>query len=105
MKRRGGEVLAISVDSPEDNARVVKEDGLAFPILSDPERAAVHAYGIAHPGGRVKGEDIPVPTQVLVGTDRRVLWWRSARRVPDRPLPSEVLAAIAERLAPPASAP
>ena len=103
MKRRGGEVLAISVDSPADNARVVKEDGLAFPILSDPTRAAVRAYGVARPGGRVKGEDIPIPTHVLVGTDGRVLWWRSARRVPDRPLPSEVLAAIAEWLSPPAA--
>lgn len=103
MKRRGGEVLAISVDSPADNARVVKEDGLAFPILSDPNRAAVRAYGLAHPGGHVRGEDIAIPTQVLVGTDGRVLWWRSARRVTDRPLPSEVLAAIAERLSPPAA--
>ena len=98
MKRRGGRVLAISVDSPKDNALVVAQDRLAFPILSDESRATIRAYGIVHPGGHGAGDDIAVPTQVLVGTDGRVLWWHSARRVQDRPSPDEVLGIIAEKL-------
>ena len=97
MKARGGQVFGVSVDPPEDNARVMREDSLAFPILSDASHDAIRAFGIVHADAH-ESHDIAVPTQVLVAPDGRILWWRSARLVPDRPTPDEVRAALASAL-------
>ena len=44
----GATVLAIDVDAPFTNAAFAEKNGLNFPILSDYDRKAVRAYGIAH---------------------------------------------------------
>jgi hypothetical protein len=40
--------LASDVDAPFTNAAFAEKNGLNFPILSDYDRKAVRAYGIAH---------------------------------------------------------
>lgn len=42
----GAAMLGISGDSPEAAARLTKELGLPFPILSDPRMAVVRAFGM-----------------------------------------------------------
>lgn len=44
----GATVLAIDVDAPFTNAAFAEKNGLNFPILSDYDRKAVRAFGIAH---------------------------------------------------------
>lgn len=44
----GATVLGIDVDAPFTNAAFAEKNGLNFPILSDYDRKAVRAYGIAH---------------------------------------------------------
>jgi thioredoxin-dependent peroxiredoxin len=41
----GVAVLGISPDSPAKLAKFVQRDGLNFPLLSDPERSTLQAYG------------------------------------------------------------
>jgi peroxiredoxin len=41
-------VLGICVDAPFSNAAFAEKNGLNFPVLSDYQRAAVRAYGVAH---------------------------------------------------------
>ena len=40
-------VVGVSVDAPFSNAAFAAQNGLEFPILSDYDRAATRAYGIA----------------------------------------------------------
>jgi peroxiredoxin len=47
----GAKLVAISVDSVEENRGVVERVGLSFPVLSDPDLVAVDAFGLRHPGG------------------------------------------------------
>jgi hypothetical protein len=63
-----GAVLAgISVDSAGQNAAWIEQDGLNFPILSDPDRSiAITPYGLANPTDPRK---IALPATVIVGPD------------------------------------
>ena len=97
MRQHGGSVYAISVDSPEDNARVMKEDALRFSILSDSSHDTIRAYGLVHPKAH-GSEDTAIPAQVLVAPDGRILWWRAAHRVQDRPRAEDVMAEVGRRL-------
>jgi peroxiredoxin len=48
---KGAKLAAVCVDSVEQNRQVAQRLGLGFPILSDPERVAVDAFGLRHVGG------------------------------------------------------
>ena len=50
LTREGAAVLAISIDSPEQAARLVKELALPFAILSDPRMDVIRAYGMKGDG-------------------------------------------------------
>lgn len=41
----GTDVLGVSPDTPEKLARFVERDGITFPLLSDPEHAALERWG------------------------------------------------------------
>ena len=41
----GYTVVGISPDSPEKLAEFRKHDGLTFPLVSDPDKAVLEAYG------------------------------------------------------------
>ena len=46
MRAGGGEVLAISGDSPWCHEAFTKARGFSFPLLSDVHRRAIIAYGV-----------------------------------------------------------
>ena len=46
MRERGGEVLAISGDSPWCHEAFAKARGFSFPLLSDVHRRVIGAYGV-----------------------------------------------------------
>lgn len=94
LGRRGGRLLAISVDAPEDSAKVVKKHNLPFPILADVDRKAIAAYGLVHHGGGLKKEDVAIPAHVLIERGGKIAWRYVARKIQDRPYPSTVLAEI-----------
>ena len=43
----GAAVLGVSVDAPFSNGAFAKENGVTFPLLSDYDRKATRAYGVA----------------------------------------------------------
>jgi thioredoxin-dependent peroxiredoxin len=94
MKKRGGELFAISVDPPEASRRLVEKKELPFPILSDTERKVIQSYGLVHPHGGMHGEDIAIPAQILVGRDGKILNRHISARVTDRLDPDDVVEMI-----------
>lgn len=64
----------MSVDSVDDNNKVVGKLGLDYPVLSDSQRRAISAFGIVHAGASIDGGDIARPATFIIGPDGRVLW-------------------------------
>lgn len=94
MKRRGGRMVAISVDRPEESAEVVKRQHLPFSILADTDRTVITEYGLVHHGGGPKHDDIAIPAHMLIERGGRIAWRHAARRFQDRPYPATVLREI-----------
>ena len=46
LQAAGYEVLGISPDPPAKLAKFRNEEGLTFPLLSDPQRSVLEAYGV-----------------------------------------------------------
>jgi len=46
LRKRGTVVLGVSADSTQSHAKFAKKFGLSFPLLSDPERSVIKAYGV-----------------------------------------------------------
>lgn len=65
LQKKGAEVWAVSIDSPETLARFKKELGAPFPFIADPEGKVAELFG-------VKGRTADRKTFV-VGEGRKVL--------------------------------
>ena len=65
------------------------DEGLTFPVASDPGLRAIRAYGVAH-----DGREIAVPTVFVLDRDGRTLYRKVAESITDRPDLEEVLAAL-----------
>lgn len=46
LKKKGAVVLGISADGEASHVAFSKKYGLTFPLLSDPEKKAINAYGV-----------------------------------------------------------
>ena len=46
IKRKGAVVLGVSADTADSHGRFAEKYGLTFPLLSDPDRAVIKAYGV-----------------------------------------------------------
>lgn len=67
--------MAISVDEPEDTAKIVEAYGLTFPVLSDPDGEALDAFGVRHPGGNpIDGVDIARPATFVADREGLIVW-------------------------------
>jgi len=64
LTAEGAAVLAISRDTPEDQARMARELGLPFPVLSDPSMGVIRAY-------RMKGEEMDMAELGYVIIDKQ----------------------------------
>jgi peroxiredoxin len=84
LKRRGGKLLAISVDAPEVSRRVVEGRRLPFPILSDRDRKVIQSFGLVHARGGPGGDDIAIPAQILIAPGGRIAARHVSARVQDR---------------------
>jgi peroxiredoxin len=71
---RNVEVLAISVDSPEESAKLCQSRGYTFPFLSDPAAQTIRAYGILHAHAGEDGHDIARPAEFLVDSSGTIRW-------------------------------
>ena len=81
------------VDPVATNAEVVRDAGLEFPILSDPNLRVIDAFGLRHVAAH-DGRDIAHSASVLIDADGVVRWTHVTRNVRMRPTPDEILAAL-----------
>ena len=91
LKRHGGKLFAISVDTPDESRRIVEGRKLPFPILSDNQRKVIQSFGLVHPAGGPQGEDIAIPAQILIGRDGKIVSRHISARVQDRLDPDTVV--------------
>jgi len=91
IQNAGAEVIAVSVDTTEESARLASKLGLEFPILSDVEQRAIHDWGVVHEGGKPGGGAIARPAIFLVEPDGRISWRELAENWRVRVRPEELL--------------
>lgn len=91
--RRNTEIVAVAVDSIEDNARVARQLQLGYRVLSDPDLTAIDAYGVRHDDG---GPDHPIarPASFLIDGSGVVRWRNLSDNYRYRPHPDTILAEI-----------
>jgi peroxiredoxin len=90
---RNTEILAIVVDSVEQNAEVVRDVGLGYRILSDPDLTAIDAYGLRHEH-EAGQPPIAHPASFLIDANGVVRWRDLTDNYRLRPRPETILAAI-----------
>ena len=73
IRAAGGEVLAVSVDAPEESREVVQAYALEFPLLSDPRAEVIEAYGVLHADSGL-GKPIARPATFLIDREGRIVW-------------------------------
>jgi peroxiredoxin len=86
-------IAGVVVDSVEANAQLVRDAGLDYQILSDPDFRLIDAYGLRHREAH-DGHDIALSASVLIDGQGIVRWTYVTENVRYRPTPSVVLAAV-----------
>jgi peroxiredoxin len=86
--------VALSVDPPEESARVVDKLGLEYPIVSDPGADTISAYGVLHAEGGLGGVDIARPAIFVIDPAGGVRWRSLTENWRVRVRPDEILAAV-----------
>ena len=69
IQATGGELVAISYDSPEILKRFAAKKSIAYPLLSDTGSKTIDAYGIRNKEATGRASGIPYPGTFIVGTD------------------------------------
>jgi peroxiredoxin len=91
---RGVEVVAISVDPPNESQKLCTARGYTFPFLSDPDAKVIRQYGVQHPKAGENGQDIARPAEFLVGPWGTITWAQLTDDIRVRARPEAVLRVI-----------
>lgn len=59
-------ILGLAADKVEDNAKLVKREGLKIAILADPKLEAIDAFGLRHKGASIDGGDVSRPAIFII---------------------------------------
>jgi peroxiredoxin len=100
-QERTTQILALSVDSPDDLQRMVDrisaDDGLAphFPFLTDPDHRVIDRYGLFNPDDP-RGRQIAHPATYVIDREGLVRWKSVEVDYRVRPGNREVLAVLEE---------
>ena len=74
MRTAGVEIVASSVDSPEESRKLCQTRGYTFEFLSDPNAEVIREFGVLHAAGRDHGGDIARPAEFLVDSSGTIRW-------------------------------
>jgi len=91
---RGVKVVAISVDSVEENLRLARRMGYTFPLLSDAKAGTIRRYDLLHPKAGPKHEDISRPAEFYVDRNGIVRWVNLTEDIAVRARPEQAFRAI-----------
>jgi peroxiredoxin len=92
------EVVAVSVDSPEESRKLCQAKGYTFPVVSDPNAAAIRRYGVLHAQGGESGRDIARPAEFLVDKNGIIRWESLTDDLRVRARPEAVLQAVDSKI-------
>jgi peroxiredoxin len=96
FRKAGVRVYAVSVDPPEQNARLKARLGAGYEFLSDERGQLLDALDIRQAHRSVTGKDTAIPTQYLLDREGVVRWVYRAETWRVRPHPRAALEAIRE---------
>ena len=100
QQQRTTQILAISVDGPENLQRMVdrisEEDGIPpeFPLLSDPDHAVIDRYGLFN-ADDPRGRQIAHPATYVIDRDGVVRWKMVEVNYRIRPTNEDILRELA----------
>ena len=83
--------VAISVDTPQQSAKLCRKAGYTFPFLSDPSAEVIRRYDILHPRAGPDGHDIARPAEFLVDSSGVVRWVNLTEDFRVRARPEQIL--------------
>ncbi len=96
FRNAGVRVYAVSVDPPEQNARLKARLCAGYEFLSDERGVLLDALDIRQAHRSVTGKDNAIPTEYLLDRGGMVRWVYRAENWRVRPQPREALDAIRE---------
>jgi peroxiredoxin len=97
---RGTQIVAISVDSPEESKSLCRSQGYTFPLLSDRDAATIRSYGVLHPKAGEDGRDIARPAEFLVDRNGTIRWVNLTGTILARLRPETVINVIDTTMSP-----
>jgi peroxiredoxin len=103
FKHRGVRIVALSVDSPQQNRELREKQGYTYTFLSDEKREVIRRYDLLHAGGGPTG-DIARPAEFLIDPTGTVRWANLTENYRIRPKPEDVLKVV-DGIAPAPAAP
>lgn len=95
FEQRNVRLVALSVDPPEQLAKMQTAAGAGFDFVSDPAGRVLDLLDVRHKGGNPEtGGDVAQSASFLIAPDGRILWSRIAENYRVRPQPEEILATV-----------
>jgi peroxiredoxin len=89
LEQRGVQLAGISVDPPQNSARMVGKLQLPFPLLSDPRGELIARYGLWD-----SEDGVAIPSVIVIDRSGEVRYAYSGSDSADRPGDDEVFAAL-----------
>ena len=88
------QILAISPDANEQSQALAERLRARYRFLTDRDLGLTRRYGLVHAGGGPSGQDVPIPTTVVLDRNGIVRWLALADNYQVRPDPADVARAV-----------
>jgi peroxiredoxin len=88
------QVLAISPDPNTRSQDLADRLGVRYRFLADTDLAVTRRLGLVHQGGGANGQDVPVPSTIVIDRAGIVRWARYAENYQVRPDAADVVRAV-----------
>ena len=93
-EKAGVEIVAVSPDPNARSHEMAQRLHLGYRFVADADLAVTRRYGLVHVRGGQSGEDVPIPTTVVLDRDGVVRWLWISNNFQVRPDPADVLRAV-----------
>jgi len=93
-EKKGVEIIAVSPDPNARSHEMAQRLHLGYRFVADPDLAVTRRYGLVHARAGQHGEDVPIPTTVVLDRAGVVRWLSISNNLQLRPDPDDVLRAV-----------